>query len=350
MRDKTVPTIYVHVNSEKNYFHNSSHTGLVTPSSMKSDWHVVVGYGAHIKATHHSLIIQQKGKEHVILLNNINHLLILGGHTLQTTAISSLIHAGISITLFKSDGNPIAIIRPYHTTIDLYIQEIQKNTPPFTYAVILAEHIIKTRILAIEAWNDVSEKNLLYAGELDILHQSLNEIPYLVTMDEIRRIERLVTDMYYEIMSRLLLNTPYNFKRRTERPYSDLINTMFGFGYAILTGLCNVHLIGAFLDLDYPILTKGRWGLAYDFAGLNKVAMIDKIILAMSLDGIESYDYELSKNRCILSDNLIRRLLKEIHTSIDQTILSAQVAEYIASLQGEKEWKIQSSVFNQKIS
>lgn len=307
---------------------------------MKSDWHVVAGYGAFIKATQHSLIIQQKGKEFSILLNNINHLLILGGHTIQTTAISSIVDAGISITFFKSDGSPIAIIRPYEQAINVSIQEIQKNTSPFTYAVILAEHIIKSRILAIEEWNEGSDNCLLFSGELDILHRSLNEIPYLITMDEIRRLERLVSDMYYEIMSRILLNTPYNFKRRTERPYNDLVNSMLGFGYAVLTGICNVHLIGAFLDPDSSVLSKGKWALANDFAGLNKVTMIDKVVLHLCLKGIEEHEYELSKSRCILSDGLIRKLLYEIHQSIDQTLISVQVAEYIASLRGEREWKL----------
>lgn len=305
---------------------------------MRAGWHVIAGYGSHIKATSRSLIIHRKGHESILLFRDLHHLLILGGHTIQTTAISSLIESGISITFFKSDGTPIAMVRPPHHPVDRNLQEYQKTTPPFTNAVIIAKQITKNRILAIEKWDNLIEGSLLYSGELDILHQSLHEISFLITMDEIRRIERLVTDMYYEVLVRYINMTRYQQDETFEPVLKELIHTILGFGYAILTGLCNVNLIGAFLDPDISILSKGRWGLAQDFANLNKTAMIDSFLIPLIISGIEPHGYEMSKNRCILSEHLIKKILTIVYHSINQSVIVSQIEGFIASLEGDKEW------------
>lgn len=210
----------------------------------------------------------------------------------------------------------------------------------------MVKHITKNRILTIEKWDNQIERGFLYSGELDILHQSLHEISFLITMDEIRRIERLVTDMYYEILVRYINMTRYQQDETSEPVFKELIQTILGFGYAILTGLCNVNLIGAFLDPDISILSKGKWGLAQDFANINKIAMIDSFLIPLIISGVDPHDYEMSKNRCILSDHLIKRILTVVYHSIHQSVIESQIEGFIASFQEEKEWILQTPLLS----
>jgi len=51
-------------------------------------WYLVSGFGAHIKATPRVLIVQRHGRTEEIPLAAVRHLLVMGGHTLHTSAIS----------------------------------------------------------------------------------------------------------------------------------------------------------------------------------------------------------------------------------------------------------------------
>ncbi len=90
------------------------------------------------------------------------------------------------------------------------------------------------------SWNGKrKQKNirLFYEGELEFLQKSREELAFLIKLDEIRRLHRLVSDMYYEIISRSL-PPDLGFRRRGTRPHTDPVNAMLSFGYAMLFGTC----------------------------------------------------------------------------------------------------------------
>jgi len=74
-------------------------------------------------------------------------------------------------------------------------------------------------------------------------------------------IHRLVTDMYYDFRT----DDPRTYiRRRTSRPYPDVINSLLAAGYGMLFGNACVSAIGAGLDPDTGFLHKGSGGLIYD--------------------------------------------------------------------------------------
>jgi len=76
-------------------------------------WLPVFGYGGHIKATTQELIIADGSTIRRYPLQAVKHLLVVGGHTLHTSAVTNLLKAGAAITFFDIDGLPIGYLYPY---------------------------------------------------------------------------------------------------------------------------------------------------------------------------------------------------------------------------------------------
>jgi len=279
-------------------------------------WISVSGFGAHIKSTQKKLIIQKKNNLEEYPLESIKNLLIIGGHTISSSTIVNLVKNGACISFFEPDGNPVGIIRPFGDRNDTELHRIQQAIPRHRYAIALAQAAIKSRIFAIERVQEIQNTSLFYEGEQQILHNSQSELEYLIKLDEIRRLHRLTTDMYYEIMSR---NIPpdFGFRRRTIRPQSDPINAMLSFGYAMLFGNCCVSVIGSRLDPDSGLMHDGKGSLVQDLIEPLKAEMIDSVVFQVARASLTLSDFEQTPTRCMLSDDLIKEMIGLFHTSIN---------------------------------
>ena len=303
-------------------------------------WKVIAGYGSHIKATRDLLKIQHRGEVTGIPLAGFDHLLIIGGHNIQTSAITTLVNKGIFISFFESDGEPAGYLKPYGYKGLESVRQIRENASPFSYALTFSKGAVSERMLAIERWNEEISGGILYNAELDILDRAIHELDNFIKIEEINRIDRLIGDMYYEIMSRLV-DPGLKFKRRTDRPYRDPVNTILSFGYTMLTADCTRALVGAHLDPDDGMLNRGKLSLATDFCGCWKTRMIDVVALDLIRSGeIRPESYEIGEKRCILADSLIELLISVFQKSIRQEIIDIQVETFIRALKGEMIFEI----------
>jgi CRISP-associated protein Cas1 len=302
-------------------------------------WKVIAGHGAHIKATREFLIIQHRGQVSEIPLSDLDHLLIIGGHHIQTSAIATLINRNIFISFFESDGEPAGYLIPYRYR-GVEIQQVKKNTAPYSYALSCAKEAARERILAIEQWNEEKEGGLLFSGELDILDQASREFDNYIKIEEIQRVDRLIGDMYYEILSRLI-SPALQFRQRTHRPYQDPVNTILTFGYTMLTASCTRALVGLHLDPDDGMLNRGKRSLTLDLCNCWKTRMIDIPALELLTGktfGPESY--ECGEKRCILSESFIRQLITVYQQNIRNDIIILQAENFFRSLVGESGFEI----------
>ena len=279
-------------------------------------WLSVSGFGTHIKSTQKTLIIQKKNTLEEYPLDSIKNLLVIGGHTISSSTILNLVKNGSFITFFEPDGNPIGIIRPFGDKSETEIHRIQKAIPRHRYAIAVAQAAIKSRLSAIEYVQEMQNSPLFYEGEQQFLHTSQEELEYLIKLNEIRRLHRLTTDMYYEIMSR---NIPpdFGYRRRTIRPQSDPVNAMLSFGYAMLFGNCCVSLIGARLDPDSGLMNEGKGSLVQDLIEPLKADMIDRIVFQIARESLDFADFEKTPGRCMLSDDFTKKLIGIFHSSIN---------------------------------
>jgi len=279
-------------------------------------WLSVSGFGSHIKSTQKKLIIQKKKSVEEFPLDSVKNLLIIGGHTISSSTISNLVKNGTFITFFEPDGNPIGIIRPFGDKSDTEIHRVQQTIPRYRYAIAVAQAAIKSRLFAIERLQETQHSHLFYEGEQQFLHTSAEELQYLIKLDEIRRLHRLTTDMYYEIMSRGI-PPDFGYRRRTIRPQLDPVNAMLSFGYAMLFGNCCVSLIGARLDPDSGLMHEGKGCLVQDLIEPLKADMIDQVVFQVARETLGFSDFEQTPGRCILSDDLTKKLIGFFHTSLD---------------------------------
>jgi len=172
-----------------------------------------------------------------------------------------------------------------------------------------------------------------------ILLYFLDELEYLIKLDEIRRLHKLSSDMYYEILSRSL-PVDLGFRRRTFRPQIDPVNAMFSFGYSIHYGICYVAAIGAHINPDLGLLHEGKGALVYDLIEPLKATIIDPIIMGMANNSLTESDYELTGDRCMLSDDLLEAMMKLFYTDQISEKVNEQVYNFTQSLKTGSEFKI----------
>jgi CRISPR-associated endonuclease Cas1 len=307
--------------------------------SREISWLTVYGFGAHIKSTQNKLIILKKGTVEEYPLDEIKNLLIVGGHTLNSTTLSRLIKNGAYIFFFEPDGIPVGIIRPYGDRSDEVIRNKQRELPRHRYAVALAQAAVRSRLIAIEKLQETRGIGIFYEGELQFLHKSLEELEYLVKLEEIRRLSRLTSDMYYEIISRAVPES-LGFHRRTIRPQCDPVNSMFSFGYSILFGNCCVAVIGARMDPDTGVLHEGPGALVNDLIEPFKAGMIDPVVMDISCNLLVPDDFEQTQYRCLLSDSLIQKMTLAYKTAIDNEKIEKQVDNFMKALMKTDEFRV----------
>ncbi len=306
---------------------------------MKIPWHAIWGYGAHIKSTPGLLYVQKRSQQSSYSIDAINHLLLVGGHTIQTATINRLLEKGGSISFFDAHGTPLGTLTPFGSNRNEETCCLQSSTPSHRYIIEFVRSSLQSRLLWLEELDTTLDSGLFYRGEHDFLIQARDEIEYLVRIEEIRRLHTLSTNMYYEILSRML-PSELEYRRRTKRPHFDPVNAMLSFGYALLFGNACVAIIGAHLNPDSGLLNQGAGGFVYDIIEPLKRTMVDSTVFELAKESITADDYELSQTRCVLSDELISRLLERLYTTIDQRIIDANVCAYLNSIEKGKEFSV----------
>lgn len=294
-------------------------------------WIAVSGYGAHIKATRKTLIIQKNNTIQEYPIPEVKNLLIMGGHTLHSAAVQSLLRQGACISFFEADGTPVGAIHPPGDQTLRESYGLQAMVPRQRFAAAFAQTSVQARLFFMEQEEGARDIRLFYEGELEFLRKSHTELAFLIKVEEIRRLHRMVSDMYYEIMSRSL-PPELGFRRRSMRPHADPVNAMLSFGYALLFGNCMVASVGARLDPDGGFLHDGKNSLIHDLIDPFKPGMVDTVIFQIARETMHGEDYELTPGRCILSDDLIHRITGRLHTSIRTDSINGQVANLADSI------------------
>jgi CRISPR-associated protein Cas1 len=302
-------------------------------------WLSVSGFGAHIKSTPKKLLIQKKDERLEYNLDAISNLMIVGGHTIHSATIIQLLKKGAFISFFEPDGTPAGIVRPFGNRSDEKLLALQQNMPKQRFAIAIALASVRSRLFTIQRFQETYSLPVLYEGELELLHKSLNELSFLIKLDEIRRLHRLTSDMYYEIMSRSIPSI-LGFRRRTIRPQSDPVNAMLSLGYGMLFGNCCVALVGARLDPDIGMLNEGKGSLVYDLVEPLKAEMIDATVFNIAKESLVSKDFELTPDRCMLSDDLMKTMIAAFHSSINNIKIEEQIYSYLTALTSGREFTV----------
>ncbi|RPJ52285.1 MAG: CRISPR-associated endonuclease Cas1, partial [Methanobacteriota archaeon] len=282
-------------------------TREVAGANTSIAWLIVRGHGVHIKATQSDLVLQYGGRIENYPIGAVKHLLIVGGHSVHTGALLRLLEHDTSVTFFDADCSPAGMLSPFGSYPEERIQAAQLNAPGMKYAVTIAMQTLRTRMIVIQELSADLGRDLLYQGELEFLHGSLREFEFLVKMEEVRRLYRLTSDMYYEIQSRAI-PPELNYRRRTLRPHRDPVNAMLSLGYAILFGACTLAVVGARMNPDAGMLHTGPGSFVNDVAEVFKPHMVDAAVFRRAREGLRPEEYDMGTNRCHLSEDLAKNV------------------------------------------
>jgi CRISPR-associated protein Cas1 len=302
-------------------------------------WKVVSGFGKHLKATTSHLIIHYRGEEETVPLHSIRHLLVVGGHTVHTSAVTHLLKSGAWISFFDPNGTPLGVLRPFGSREDETVSALQRQVPAHRYAVEIAQASLKSRLILMETVQDQLNAPLFYAGELEFLHNAYSELEFLIKLDELRRLHKLATDMFYEILSRSI-SPELAFRRRTERPHNDPVNAMLSLGYALLFGACAVPVFGAHLDPDHGFLHRGNRGLVLDLIDPLKPRMVDEVVFSIARTGLSPDLYDRTTARCLLADELVEHLVASVHGSINEDVINTNIRGLVQSIRDHAEFTV----------
>lgn len=297
-------------------------------------WATVYGYGAVIKSTKNTLIITQNGKTTYYPLDELRHLVISGGHTLQTETITRLSEHNIPITFFSPRGEVLGTL-PGSNEPALKNRQKAVAAQKFSLAIINAS--INARMLLLHEISEKMPGGIFYKGELEILTKMQDELQYLVTMQEFWRVFSLNRNMYYEILSRAVPKNT-NYHRLAAPPYTDPLNVLFSLGYAVLYADAAMACTGAGLDISCGTLFGSvepckTGACVYDLIEGAKPAMVDRVVLGLAEEGALENNFE-TNGRCILSDELVTEFYARLSRSVSREVLEANVKMYADSVRG----------------
>ena len=293
------------------------------------DWLVVHGSGAHIRSAADRLIVGQGPTVTEYALANLSHLLLQGRHTIQTATVNRLIRHGVRVTFLDPDGEPVGVVRSFGDRDDERRRRLQETMPTHAIATTMVTYAANARLgLLGEAGAGFFE------GEIDLLQGLLAELPNLVRLQELRRVHRMVGDMYYEIIARTV-PSELGFRRRTEQPHRDPVNALLSYSNGLLSGAVLSACIGARLDPSIGVLSAGERSLVRDLADCFRAEMVDRTVFALAREGIDEAGFEREAGRCRLGDGLVREATVRLRSSIDRARIDRQVQRYVRTLEGE---------------
>ena len=100
----------------------------------------------------------------------------------------------------------------------------------------------------------------------------------------------------------------------------------------MLTGNGCVSIIGARLDPDIGLLHEGAGGLIHDLMEPFKAQMVDAAVCRVAHEHLNPYDVEITPTRCMLSDELVRKLIGIFQKTLDKDKIDRQVDNFQKSI------------------
>ena len=293
-------------------------------------WVTVSGFGADIRTTKDTLIISERANTRYYPLNEVSHLVICGGHSLQTSALAALRARNIPVTFFDARGKVVGTLSDEKKP---GLAERQRSLSVQKFALSVISASMDARMLFLHELDDKKPEGIFYRGELEILTKSRSELAYLVTMQEFSRVFSLNRNMYYEILARAVPRE-LGFRRFAESgPYSDPVSVLFSLGYAVLYAQGAAACTGSGLDLDCGALFSKTGACVYDIIEAAKPSMVDRVVIGMAAEGALSGKFETGP-RCIIADEVMTEFYRRLKAGVNRTVLEENVRRYADAVKG----------------
>lgn len=328
------------------------------------------GHEIHLKGE--VLELRRGGKlARTLKLSELEQLWLFGHVEITHAAMMALLNLGIDVVFLTRGGSFRGrLVGRASRHVELRAAQYRKlGDPHFSFDI--AKKIVEAKIrnqrhLALRAQASLGEESL--SESLAELRMLANQIPQLVSREELLGIEGSAARVYFGTFGKLIRNPLFSFSHRAKRPPRDPINACLSFGYVMLTTLVEGEVSAAGLDPMLGALHQpeyGRPSLALDIVEEFRAPIVDAITLRLvnrrqlvpadfgspsealgedqlTAEGEESGAvYLLEKGRKIFIREFFNRLREEIFDPRDgvhtdwRGLIRSQVYRFARTLKGE---------------
>lgn len=150
--------------------------------------------------------------------------------------------------------------------------------------------------------------------------------------DELMGIEGNIRQVYYQAFD-LILND-FEMGNRTRLPPLNEVNTLMSFGNMMCYTLCLSQLYHTQLNPIISFLHEPgarRYSLALDMAEIFKPVLVDRTIFrVLNKKEIQSNDFSVELNRCVLKDSGKRVFIKAWEERLNETIQHRVLKKHVS--------------------
>lgn len=153
-----------------------------------------------------------------------------------------------------------------------------------------------------------------------------------VAIDELMGIEGNIRQVYYSSFDSILRD--FTMNGRSKQPPLNEINTLISFGNMMCYSLCLTQLYHTQLNPTISFLHEPgtrRYSLALDIAEIFKPILVDRIIFrVLNKKEIQSSDFSLELNRCILKDSGRKSFVRAWEERLNETIQHRTLKKHVS--------------------
>lgn len=217
--------------------------------------------------------------------------LVYGNIQVSTQCLRNLLDQGVWLSFFSRDGQYKGRLQPPAESGGKLRAQQWERSRDTAFCLDFARAVIRGKILAQLDVAARYSKNYLAEtlGETHLsLRQSLDRLPSVAAVSELRGVEGAASRAYFELFRRCN-RSELPFEGREKRGAADPINSLLNFGYTLLTRELNGLIESAGLDPSigfYHTLDYDRPSLACDWVEEFRHVVVDRFVLNLINRGV----------------------------------------------------------------
>jgi CRISPR-associated protein Cas1 len=307
--------------------HPSPPTGGEEPSPL-----FVQAQGARVGSTGERLRVEHAGESIGVPAKDLCHLVLCGGVSVTSGAISLMARRGIPIVHATSQARPRAITMPLEVgrgrlrRLQCLATTDRARRLEFSRRVVAAKIGMQRTLLRRNAVPRPGRT-------LRRLKESIAAALSAPDLEVLRGVEGRAARWYFRRFDRMLRGDEpllCTMQGRNRRPPRDPINAMLSFGYALLLGDALIAVHAAGLEPSWGLLhddRPGRPALALDLMEEFRALVVDSaVVSAVNRGMIEAGGFERQGDACMLNAAGRIALIRAYEQRMSQQIVAPGAA------------------------
>ena len=258
----------------------------------------------------------------------VDQVLVFGNSKITTPAMNYCLSENIPIVLLSSQGRYNGVIDTHSTASVLLHREQFKRAEDDAFCLQQAKAMVTGKlansrlILSRQARKRNNEK---IQNALEAIKQSMEKVPALTTLDELRGHEGHSAKVYFAAMSELLGET-WAFKGRKRQPPPDPVNALLSFGYTLLFynvfSLMKARGLNPHVGFLHPI-RQGHPALVSDMMEEFRPIVVDTVVLSLLLNQqltLEQFTISTEQGSCYLNNEARKIFIKSFEKKMNSAL------------------------------